>query len=141
MKTVKIILTILGFVLFFFSVFVLFEPSDNPTGFFVYTPSIAIINPSNNQPLNSNLEIEFMTKGTNDLTITAKTGEMKVIGLKCNDEVMGNTLEYQDYKCGENSILLVKVLSKDLELEFKFGNNIQQATNTCPSTSSCGCGK
>jgi len=128
-KTVKFFFITGGFFLFTLSAFLLFEPSTNPTGFFVYTPTLAIVNSNNNIPVNSNLEIQFMTKGTNDLIITP-LGNIKFLELRCNDNVLiTNNLHYKDYNCDGDSYLLVKVLSSKVELEFKFGNNIQQAIN------------
>ena len=151
MKFFKIILIPLGFIIFFISALVLFEPSSDPTGFFVYTPSLAVINYENNQPLNSNLKIEFMTTGTNDLIITSLTGDMKVVGLKCGNTVLnpvseGNSAFYEGYQCKENSFLLVQILSEKLDIELRFGKEIQQVQNIAPasassSSKSCGCGK
>ena len=134
MKTLKTALIVFGFVLFFLSAVMLFEPNNNLTGFFVYVPNLAIINNDNSQPLNSNLEISFMTGGTNDLTITPLTGEMRFIELRCDDKIMipavdGNKIIYEDYHCQSNGFLLVKLLSKELNLEFKFGSKIQQVKN------------
>ncbi|MBR9692098.1 hypothetical protein GOV06_04925 [Candidatus Woesearchaeota archaeon] len=143
MKLVKIILTTSGFALFLLSIFVLFEPTDSPTGFFAYTPNLAIINSNNNIQLNSDLEIEFITKGKNDLTIIP-LGDMKMIGLRCGDIIIGNSLEYKDYECKKDSFLVVKILSEELKIGLKFGNNVQYSENTAPmpkQVSGCGCGK
>ena len=134
MRLIKIILITLSFLLFFASAFILFEPGNDPTGFFVYLPSIAIINPNNNISLNSNLEIDFITKGTNDLTITSLKGKMEFIELRCNNQILTpvtekNMIIYKDYHCNDNSIISVKVLSRELNLDFRFGNNIQKAHN------------
>ena len=153
MKTTKIILITVGFALFFLSMVLLFEPTNGPTGFFVYTPNLAIINYNNNVPLDNNLEIEFMTRGTNNLTIIPAMGEIEFLELKCNNQLLSpfmedNVIVVKDYYCEDNSHLLVKVLSKELSLELKFGDRIQavkntapQSQNTAPASSSCGCGK
>ncbi|MEE9525012.1 MAG: hypothetical protein V3V78_00200 [Candidatus Woesearchaeota archaeon] len=127
MKIIKALFIILGFVLFLLSAFLLFEPSSSPTGFFVYTPNLAIINTNNNVPLNSNLEIEFITKGTNDLTIN-----VDILELRCNDKFIGKSNEFKDYRCDETSSLTAKILSRKTEINIKFGNNIQQAINIAP---------
>lgn len=131
MKLTTAMLTILGFGLFFLSAFLLFEPNNSPTGFFAYTPSLAIVNTDNNVPINSNLEIEFITKGTNDLTITP-LGNMEFLELKCNNQIMSTSMEHKDYNCNGDSSLTVKVLSRKLEIELKFGDAIQQTINIAP---------
>ena len=134
MKLIKIILITLGFLLFFASSFILFEPGKNPTGCFMYIPSLAVINPNNNILLNSTLEIDFLTKGTNDLIITSLKGNMEFIKLRCNNQILKpnieeNKITYKDYHCNDNSIISIKVLSRELDLDFRFGNNIQKAQN------------
>jgi hypothetical protein len=128
MKLSKIIIITLGFGLFILAAFSLFEPSASPTGFFVYTPGIAIINPINHAGLNSNLEIEFITKGTNDLKILP-SGAAEIVELRCDDKVAGYGLEYKDYSCDGSSYLVVRVLSERVELDIKFGDKTQQAIN------------
>jgi hypothetical protein len=137
MKTIKIISIIVGFILFFIISIMLFEPNTDPTGLFTYVPALAVINNNNNVPLNNNLEIVFITSSKNDLTITSLTGEMEFVELRCNDQTLNPVVDkdkiiYKDYNCRGNSVLLVKVLSKELNLEFKFGKKIQQAQNTAP---------
>jgi len=137
MKFINIILIIIGFILFFISAFILFEPSNGPTGFFVYVPSLAIVNPDNNVPLNSNLEVEFMTKGTNDLAINPSEGDIKFIELKCGDKKVIPALDnekimFKDYHCQDDSKVTVKILSTKVILEFKFGNKVQQVQNIAP---------
>jgi len=128
MKLSRLIFIVISFTIFILSGILLFEPGSSPTGHFVYTPNIAIINQQNHAPLNQNLEIEFITKGTNDLQVTS-SGEMELIELRCENKVIGNKLKYKNYTCKGNSFLVVKILSENLKLDFKFGNNIQQATN------------
>ena len=83
----KIVFAILGFTLFMLSAFLLFEPSGNPTGLFVYTPSLAIININNNVKVGDTLNIEFMTKGTKDLMF--KTEGLNLLDLTCNGKSFG----------------------------------------------------
>ncbi len=135
MKFSTIILIVIGLLLFTLCMFGLFEPSTDPTGFFVYTPRIAILNPGNSQPINSSLEIGFITRGTNELAITPLKGNAEILELKCNDKILnkgGNNLVYKDYKCKGDSIAIIKILSGDLNLEFRFGKETQQARNTAP---------
>ena len=102
MKTIKIVFVVLGFILFFTIAFALFEPSADPTGFFVYVPNLAIINYDNNEPLNSELKIDFMTSGTNDLIITSLKGDMEFMELKCDNQISNpviddNKIIYNDF--------------------------------------------
>lgn len=134
-KAVKLILIIFAFALFLASAFILFEPGNDPTGFFVYAPGLAVVNHKNNQPLNSNLKIEFMTKGTNDLIITSLTGNMEFLELNCNNQKLApaannKDITYKGYKCDKHSFVLIKVLSEELKLQFKFGNEIEHTHNS-----------
>ncbi len=135
MKTIKTISIIFGFAVFFISAFLLFEPSRNPTGFFVYTPYLEIINQEKYEPLNSELKIGIITIVTYNLVITTLKGDMEFIELRCGDKILnplvkGNKIIYNDYSCKGNGFLLVKILSKELNLESRFGEKIQQVQNT-----------
>ncbi|MBW2966584.1 hypothetical protein KY342_05760 [Candidatus Woesearchaeota archaeon] len=138
MKITKTILIAIGFILFFITALLLFEPNTDPTGFFViYSPSMAVINNINNQPLNSNLEISFMTSGTKDLTITSLNGNFDFIELRCNNKLLNPAVQqgkiiYKDYNCKGKSLLTIKILSKELNLRFQFGDIMQQVKNTAP---------
>ena len=112
----------------------MFEPSSDPTGFFVYAPSLAIMNPDNHQQLNSILEINFITSGTNDLAVTLQKGSIKFIELKCNSQLLApviedNKLFYKGYACSGNGQLSVKILSRETRLELAFGSKKQQVQN------------
>jgi len=78
-----------------------------------------------------------MTAGTKDLTITSLTGKMQFIELRCKDRILNPAVDegkitYKDYNYRDKGVLLVKVLSEELNLEFKFGNIIQSAKNVIP---------
>ena len=133
MRFNTIIFIIIGLLLFILCMFGLFEPSIDPTGFFVYTPRIAVFNPSNSQPVNNSLEISFMTRGTNDLIITPLKGSMKILELRCGSQIVGKgSSKYKDYKCRDKSTITVKVLSKEVKIGLRFGRSIQQAENIAP---------
>ena len=137
MRTIKIISIIIGFILFFITAVMIFEPNSDPTGFFAYIPSIAVINSNNNIPLDNDLGIAFITNGKNDLIITPMSGDMKFIELRCNDQILNPVVDegriiYKDYNCRGNGFLLIGILSRELNLEFKFGDGIQQVQNTVP---------
>ncbi len=139
-KYIKILFIVLGSILFAISAFMLFEPSTDPTGFFTYMPNIEVINSENAVQLNSNLDIEFITSGTKDLTITKINGNMQFVGLRCGTQKLdiltaNEAIEYEDYACKETSFLTVKVLSTELDLDIKFGGNMQQVKNIVPSIS------
>ena len=134
---VKNMIAIAGFLIFFVAAVMLFEPGEGPTGFFVSTTSLAIKDYKNSAELNNNLNIDFTTKGTNDLTITASKGDMQFIELRCNNQllnpsVQGSKIEYKNYNCDQNSLLIVKVLSKELNIDFRYSNELQQVTNIAP---------
>lgn len=126
MKITKPILIILGFCVFALSAFLLFEPGASPTGYFAYTPSFAIINPSDNISLNHKIEIKFITKGTNDLQIISSK-KIESIELICEEKIIGKKLKYEDYNCRGMSILRFKAISKNTKIDIKFGNRTQQA--------------
>ncbi len=135
MGSLKVIAIIGGFVLFFASAFLLFEPGNDPTGFFVYTPSLAVFNYDNNEGVGENLEVEFITKGEEDLRIISLSGEVEFVRLKCGDRALnpsvdGNIMEYKNYNCKENGKAAVRILSQNAEIEFKFGNDRQIVKNT-----------
>ncbi len=130
MKLIKLIFIITCFSVFVLSGFLLFEPGIlSPTGHFVYTPNLAIINPQNNVHLDNDLEIGFITKGTNNLTITS-SGKMDLIELRCGNTTVGKNIYYRDYTCSENNILKVKILSENLKVNINFGDSTQPASNT-----------
>ncbi|MBD3354539.1 hypothetical protein GF361_00980 [Candidatus Woesearchaeota archaeon] len=133
MKFTKLIFIIISFSMFVLSGFLLFEPGtlSSPTGHFVYTPSLAVINSQNNIPLDQDLEIEFITKGTNNLTIMP-SGKMKLIELRCKNITMGKKMEYEDYSCSGNNVLKVKILSENLKINIRFGDMTQPVLNTVP---------
>jgi len=147
MRLVWMIFILIGFILFASSSFILFEPSADPTGFFVYTPSIAVINPDNAQPVGSIIEISFITKGTNNLTVEAVKGSAELLELRCDAKIIAEgssaAISYEGYKCEKGSSVAVKILSKETEIEFRFGKDVQQARNLAPlekaEKKSCGC--
>ena len=133
MKILRWIFVILGLAIFFLSSLALFEPGADPTGFFTYVPGIAIVNPDNNAAVGGNLEIKFITKGTNDLVITP-SGNFEFVELNCGGVVLNPYVEdgrmfITDYACDKESSLIIKVLSEQLEVEFKFGIQGQTAEN------------
>jgi hypothetical protein len=134
MKSARAIIIAAGFLLFAMSAFLLFEPGNDPTGFFVYTPSLAVLNQENNAGVGESLAIEFITKGARDLEITSSGGEVEFLGLKCGGEVIDlkprKSINYQGYSCKENSKVIVKIVSKEAELNIKFGEDSQTAKNS-----------
>ena len=135
-KIGKVIFLICAFVLFFLSIFLIFEPGNNITGFFAYIPSIAVVNEYNHVPINDNLEINFITKGTSDLIISKK-GDMKFIELRCgenilNPEINENEIRYDNFHCLGFGSIKIKVLSKELILEFKFDDALKDIQNIAP---------
>ena len=137
MKKTKIMFTTLGIALFVLSAITLFKPTDGPTGFFVSATDLVINNYNNKELLNNNLKIDFMTRGTKDLTIITPKGDMEFVELNCNNQplrtsVQDNKIEYKDNNWEEDSYVMVKVLSKELVLQFRFGTEIQQVKNIAP---------
>ncbi len=134
MKIIKIVLITIGFFIFLASAFLLFEPGNDPTGFFAYTPSIAIMNINNNVEVNDNLEVEFITRGTKDLEITAAKGDVEFLGLGCDGETINfdpsRSINYPKYNCRKNSKVVVKILSGEVEVDINFGGNSQIAKNS-----------
>ena len=135
MKLWKIMIATFGFAFFLLSAILLFEPTNGPTGFFVYTPTLAIVNNENNAGLDDNLAIEFMTKGINDLTVSfpeegADFLELRCDGNKLQPVLENNEIVYRDYNCKKTGFLEVKVLSHETVIRFKFGNDVQEARNT-----------
>jgi len=134
MKLLKPIIITLLFALFLVSAFLLFEPSDSPSGYFTYTPALAVFNSENNAELNSNLEIRFLTKSTNDLEISPIIGNTEFISLKCQDKEKDFSVDQErlvspSYTCPSESSIIVKILSPKTELNIKFGQEIQSAEN------------
>ena len=136
MSFAKAAFIVIGFAIFLVTAFTLFEPGNDPTGFFAYTPSIAVINHDNSMPLNSNLRIDFITRGTNDLAVSVLEGDASFIGVGCGNKmtpVAGDKkLEYKSYSCKEQGHLSAKMLSKEVILEISFGNSVQQVRNVIP---------
>ena len=133
MKLLRIILITFGFGIFLLAAIIIFEPTNGPTGFFVYTPTLAIVNQENNAALDSNLEIAFLTKGEYDLLVSKESGEMEFLELRCGKETVASSFNeeviYRDYHCLETSYLIARVLSQQASLKFEFGNEIQTAEN------------
>jgi len=134
MKVIKIFFIVIGFILFFASAFLLFESDTDPTGAFLKIPKIMILNPDNDNALYSELDINFVTNGKNDLIITSKIGGFRFKEIKCGNEIINpsvneNMIEYKDYLCWEDSVLKLEILSEELVLDFKFGNEIEEAKN------------
>lgn len=134
MKILKLLLIIIGFLLFFISAFLMFEPGNDPTGLFVYSPGLAVKTIENNAAVGSTLIIEFMTLGTNNLTITALEGDIEIVELKCNSLKIEPSADnfYHDYSCKEYSSLSVIPKSKESVFEIKFGHDSQKIKNKSP---------
>ncbi len=134
MRFSKAVWIIAGFALFLASAFMLFEPGNDPTGFFVYTPSLAVLNPENDAAVGEELEIEFMTKGEKELSVSASKGDVDFLGLECGGRKIeidpSKSITYGDYGCKENSKIALKVLSQEAEVTIRFGSDSQIAKNS-----------
>ncbi len=131
----KILVITLSFAVFFASSFMLFEPGNDPTGYFGYVSGIGIINPRNNVPVGSVLEVKFLTDGKGDLRADTVEGDLQFLELRCGDEriepvMAGNHISYKDYKCEDESVLSVKVLSENIDIRLKFGRGVQHIKNS-----------
>lgn len=134
MKYPRLILTIVGFFLFFTTALFLFEPSYDPTGMFVYTPSLAIIDISNDVPINTILDVQFVTEGTKDLVIFSNS---KFVELECNKQKIKpdsttHAIVFNDYSCPYTSELSLNIIHKETNIDVQFGTDSQKAINVAP---------
>ena len=90
-------------------------------------------------------EVEFITNGTADLTISAINGttwsettedeDLKFLSLKCGDTAVSyqwinNTVFVENYSCSESSFEKSKVITEaQHHLQFQFGNDVAYANN------------
>ena len=133
----KFLVVTVGFILFGLSAFMLFEPSSDPTGHFVYISDLAIFNPDNAEPLNSNLEIAFITKGNMELQVATVVGETEFVSLTCDGEIFSPVVRekviiMKDYHCYGKGIVTVKIVSQEVVLELLSNHRIHQVKNIAP---------
>ncbi|MBD3248897.1 hypothetical protein GF336_02515 [Candidatus Woesearchaeota archaeon] len=135
MEITKIFLIFISFAVFLASSIVLFEPGNDPTGYFSYVSGLGVMNPENNLPVGEMLEIKFITKGEKDLEAKGIDGDFDILGLRCGEMkvqpmIEADEMHHNDYRCDSESVLTVKVLSDNVKIGLKFGKDIQYAKNS-----------
>lgn len=119
---------IAAFSLFAVSAFLLFQPFQDPTGKFAYTPGLAVVDSSYSVDGESLTSIEFITTGKDDLEISSDH-DFELISLSCGSRKIHpksyDPLEFPGYSCDVNSVLDAKLLSKETRFYLKFGSDVQ----------------